>query len=385
MSAIDAPNPTTLERARLAPLMLAVMASQALIVVLGPTMVAIAEDLDASVATVGQARSVTAVVAVVAALQITARLDRIGVSRVIALGALLGIGACAAVAAAPTLPVFLLAHVLVGLAVSCLVSAGFAGVAAFAPARRGSAMGYVVGASALSWIVVNPAVGVLTEAGSWRLSEAVPAAIALAALLVAPAAAGAAAGPARPALPLRAILAAESARRWTSAELLAYGAWTALLTFVGAFFADRLGMGEAAVGWALASGAAAYFLAATCSGALVRRVRRRTLVAVAATAMAVLIPLQLTTTESATAAVALFCLAGVAAGVRSPASSGLGLEQLPGHPGAMMATRTAATQFGYLLGALVGGAVIATAGYTALGFVLAAGMVVSALLMLRVR
>lgn len=49
-----------------------------------------------------------------------------------------------------------------------------------------------------------------------------------------------------------------------------------------------------------------------------------------------------------------------------------------------MAARTAATQLGYLAGAAVGGAVIASAGYGTLGIVLAVGMVVSALLVLRV-
>jgi predicted MFS family arabinose efflux permease len=58
----------------------------------------------------------------------------------------------------------------------------------------------------------------------------------------------------------------------------------------------------------------------------------------------------------------------------------VGLEQLPHHPGVMMAWRTAATQLGYLLGAVIGGAVIAGAGYGALGIVLAACMTASALL-----
>jgi predicted MFS family arabinose efflux permease len=50
----------------------------------------------------------------------------------------------------------------------------------------------------------------------------------------------------------------------------------------------------------------------------------------------------------------------------------------------MMAARTAATQLGYLVGAVVGGVVITVAGYGAFGFLLAAGMVASAVLMLRI-
>ena len=98
--------------------------------------------------------------------------------------------------------------------------------------------------------------------------------------------------------------------------------------------------------------------------------------------MAVLLPVQLSVTGSVPLAVGVFCLIELVAGIRTPASSGL--EQLPDHPGAMMAARTAATQLGYLLGAAVGGAIMAGAGCGTLGFVLAAGMAVSAVLVLRV-
>jgi predicted MFS family arabinose efflux permease len=101
--------------------------------------------------------------------------------------------------------------------------------------------------------------------------------------------------------------------------------------------------------------------------------------------MAALVPLQLGVPASVPVAGLLFCLVALAAGVRTPASSGLGLEQLPDSPGAMMAVRTATTQLGYLLGAVVGGAVIAAEGYAALGVLLGLGMAISAALVMRVR
>jgi predicted MFS family arabinose efflux permease len=100
--------------------------------------------------------------------------------------------------------------------------------------------------------------------------------------------------------------------------------------------------------------------------------------------MAILFVVLLRLTASAPLGVGTFCLICLAAGIRSPASSGLGLEQMPPHPGAMMAARTAATQLGYLLGAVIGGAVISRGGYGTLGIVLALGMAGSALLILRV-
>jgi predicted MFS family arabinose efflux permease len=369
-------------RPRLAPLVLATMASQALLVALSPTIVAIGRDLGAPVGAVGQARSVAAGVGIIASLAIVGHIDALGVRRLLGFGSALAIVACAAVALAPRLALFLAAHLLVGLAFACLLSAGFAGVAAFPPERRPWAIGYVAGANALAWIVVNPIVGAMTEWLSWRSAEVVPAAIALAALLAAPAAGLA---PKRPEAPqLVALLRERSARRWLGAEVVAYGAWTSLLTFIGAFFIERLGVPEAAVGWLLASGAAAHLTAATRSGKLVSLVSRRRLAAGSALIMAILLFVLLGLTDSVPLAVATFCLLGLAAGIRSPASSGLGLEQLPRHPGAMMAARTAATQLGYLLGAVIGGAVISGGGFGALGIVLAIGMAGSAVLLLGV-
>ncbi len=370
-------------RALLLPLVLATMASQALLVVLSPTIVAIGDDLGASVAAVGQARSITAVVAILASVAITARIGAVGVPRLLALGSCLALVACAALAAAPNLGLFLAAHVLVGLGFACLLSGGFAGVAAFDHDERPWAIGYVAGANALAWILVNPVVGVVTERLSWRAAEAVPGALALAALLTVRNVAPVRGGGAAPRL--RGVLGEPSARRWIGAELIAYGAWTGLLTFVGAFFIDTFDVREGTAGWLLAAGAAAYFAAATRSGRLVARFSRRYLVAASGLAMAALLPLLLGSSGSVVVAAVLFCLVGLAAGVRTPASSSLGLVQIPEHPGTMMAARTGATQVGYLLGAALGGVVIAASGYRALSLVLAVGMAASALLVLRVR
>jgi predicted MFS family arabinose efflux permease len=80
----------------------------------------------------------------------------------------------------------------------------------------------------------------------------------------------------------------------------------------------------------------------------------------------------------------VFCVMAFFASVRSTAASALGLAQLPGRPGSMMGARTASAQLGYMIGAAAGGAVLALAGFGALGFVLLAGMAVSALLIARV-
>ena len=378
-----APMATAKTGPMLAPLVLATMASQALLVALSPMVVAVGKDLGASVGTVGQARSVAAGVAIIASLASIRRVDALGVRRLVGAGSALAVVAGAAIAFAPTLAVFLAAHVLVGLAFACLLSAGFSGVAAFGPERRPWAIGYVAGANALAWIAVNPIVGAITEWLSWRAAEVVPVAVAVAALVAIPDA-DAAPNRSSPAPRLAVLLREPSARRWLGAEAVAFAAWTSLLTFVGAFFIERLGVPVAAAGWLLAAGAGAHFVAATRGRALVRRVARRRVVAASALTMAILLLVLLTLTSSVLPAAATFCLLGLAAGIRSPAASALGLEQLPRHPGAMMAARTAATQLGYLMGAATGGAVISCGGYGTLGVVLAIGMAGSAALILRV-
>jgi predicted MFS family arabinose efflux permease len=101
--------------------------------------------------------------------------------------------------------------------------------------------------------------------------------------------------------------------------------------------------------------------------------------------MAVALPLLLTVGEVGVwAGLLLFCVAGFLAGIRTPASSGLALEQLPEHPGAMAGARTAVTQLGYFVGAVGGGLLIAVASWAALGIALGIGMAASAVLVLRV-
>lgn len=390
--------PNAHRRPRLVPLVLCAAASQAQLVVLTPTAPAAARDLAVSIGTVGQARSVTALTAIATSVLLARRPDvRVpGVpgtpGPLAAAGALAGLTGCLAVAFAPGLGVFLLAHVLVGVGVAALLTAAFGGVAAYPRSRQLSVMGWVTAGGGLAWVVVAPSVGLVTERLSWRAAELVPGlAVSLALLaspwLVAPwlgaSWLGAPATPSRAPTPT-AVLRDPAARRWVVGESVAYAAWTGVLTFVGAYLADRFDVGETRVGLILATGAGGYAVASTRVGLLGRRWSNRRLVVASAAAMSLLVPALLGGPVSAAGAAGLFLLLGLAAGIRTPSSAALGLEQLDGDGRAMMAARTGATQGGYLLGALVGGAVIATSGYGLLGILLAAGLLASAGVLARV-
>jgi predicted MFS family arabinose efflux permease len=100
--------------------------------------------------------------------------------------------------------------------------------------------------------------------------------------------------------------------------------------------------------------------------------------------MGVLLVALLNFTPSVGITLAIFCATALFASLRSTTASTLGLDQLPGQPGAMMGARTASAQLGYMIGAAAGGVVLAVADFGALGFVLFGVMVISALLILRV-
>lgn len=377
---------------RLLPLVLATTATQASIVVLAPLLVEIARDLGVSLSAVGLARSVLAGTAVAVSLAIGPLIDRIGVQPLIVRGAALALLGAAATAAAPSLALFYAAHALTGAGVACLLSAGFAGVASsFDAGDAPWAMGYVVGAQSLAWIVGNPIIGLLAEAGSWRLSYVVPATICIAALitgLLTPRverkveAPGEAVSIARG---LAAVFGDPAARRWTIAELVAYSAWTAELTYAGAFYIQRYGVGEATVGVLLAVGSAVFLISSLNTSRLTARLPRRPLLVASALGMGLMLIPVLNVAPAVWVTLAFFCVLAVLAGVRSTGSSSLGLELLPESPGAMMGARTASAQLGYMIGAAGGGGVLAVAGFGELGFVLFGGMTISALLLARVR
>ena len=257
--------------------------------------------------------------------------------------ALLAIAGSAGAALSSSLPLFLCVHAVIGVGFACLLSAGFAGVASFGGEDRAWAMGYVVGANALAWILVNSLAGALTESLSWRAAHAVPAAIALCVLATARDATGERAA-LTAGVGLRGVLADPSTRRWILAEMIFFFAWGTYLTFIGAYIIQAYEVGESAAGIVLALGAGAFFATSVHGARLLASLPRPRVVAAAT----------------------------------------LGLAQRPRQPGSMMAARTAATQMGYLLGGLIGGATLALGGYAALGIVLSTGLILGATLVLRV-
>jgi predicted MFS family arabinose efflux permease len=168
-------------------------------------------------------------------------------------------------------------------------------------------------------------------------------------------------------------------------ELVAYSAWTAELTYIGAFYVKTYGVRESVVGLLLAVGSVAFLISTLSTDRIARRIgQRRPLVVAAAAGMGSLAAVIMNVTPAVGFTLALFFAMALCAGVRSTGSSALGLAQLPSQPGSMMAARTTSAQLGYMVGALAGGAVLAVADFGALGFFLLGGILMSAVLVARV-
>jgi MFS transporter, DHA1 family, inner membrane transport protein len=349
-------------------LLLALLAGQAGLLVLTPILAEVARDLGVSVVVAGQLRTVTGLVAGVAALALGRVARRVPLRDLLLAGAALLAAGSLASAAAPSFWVLAAAQVPIALAVALLVSAGAAAAGEWArPEERARVLSRTLMGPALAWVLGMPLVGIAAER-SWRLS-----------FLVLPLAASALAGGAlalcrrerlpkvRPLVRLGPLLREPVVGRWALAELLVASAWVGTLVYSGALFVEEHGASLALTGVILGVVAAAYLpgnaLAARLAGRVPVDVQLRRLTpagAVGVLAFGAVRP-------SLGVSVALLAALGLVMGGRTFAGGAYGLEASPERRLALMGLRTAALQFGYLVGAAAGGLALLAGGWTALG------------------
>ena len=347
-------------------LFLCLLANQSGTLVLSPILVEVARDFSVSTATAGQLRAVSGVTAGVTALLIGLLARRFGLKTLILGGLALMAVACALSAAAPTFAVLALAQAVLGIAVGILLSGGVAGVAEWAPREmRARTLSWALGGQASAWLIGMPVIGLVGEA-SWRYAWlAVPLAASVAAIVAASRL------PARPPRPsssgdLRMLARNREVAVWAVGELFAYSAWTGMLVFAGALLIETYGISLRLTGLVLGGAMLAYF-----PGTLLFRrwVDRRSRLLLVGLALAGALGVSLVGAVRPSAWATGLLLGGfvfVNAG-RSIAGSSLGLDAARERQVAAMGVRTAATHFGYLIGAGVGGAALAAGGYAAVG------------------
>lgn len=350
-------------------LFLALLSSQAAVLVLSPILADVARDFSVSTSAAGQVRTLTGLIAGATALAFGRFARGVALRDLLLAGTgLLALGSGAS-AVAPSFAVFAAAQVPLGVAVAVLVSAGAAAAGEWArPGETPRVLSWTLVGPAVAWVVGMPLVGLAAER-SWRLSFVV---LPLAASVLV---AGALSlcrkeqlPAARPLVPLAGLFRERPLRRWALSELLAASAWAGTLVYAGALFVESFGTTPTVTGVILGGIAVAY-LPGNFAAARFAKLGPRLLPWISLAAGAGIAAFGGLRSSVLLSALVLAALAFLA-GARTLAAGALGLEVAGHRRLAVMGVRAAAGQFGYLVGAGAGGIALALGGYPALGALL---------------
>ena len=348
-------------------------AGQAAVVVLTPMLTDVAGAFGISTATAGQARGAAGIAGGVTALAIARAVGRYRLVALLRWGLALMIGALAAGAAAPTFTLLLVAQVFLGAGVSMVISGSLAAAAEWPEARdRARVLTITIVGPAAAWIVGIPLVGLASDL-SWRAGMAVPAAsaaIALALIL-------AHGGGSEPVAPRsRGLIDDRGLIPWAAAELLGAAAWAGTSVYSGAMLVETYGISIAGAALLLGVSAIAYIPGAFLTKRWMDGNWRLPLI-VYTSALALMTIVTYGAMLGTGFTTAAFTTLVFLAGGRTTASAGYSRGDSPGRRVGVSSLRAASVQFGYLLGAAVGGLGLALGGYAAAGVLLAVMFVVS--------
>jgi predicted MFS family arabinose efflux permease len=348
-------------------------AGQAAVVVLTPMLTDVASAFDISTATAGQARGAAGIAGGVTALAIARAVGKYRLVALLRLGLALMIGALVAGAAAPTFTLLLVAQVFLGAGVSMVISGSLAAAAEWPEARdRARVLTITIVGPAAAWIVGIPLVGIASDL-SWRAGLAVPAASAAIALALI-SAHGGGLEPVRPRS--RGLIDDRGLVPWAAAELLGAAAWAGTSVYSGAMLVETYGVSVAGAALLLGLSAIAYIPGAFLTKRWIDGNWRLPLIVYTA-ALALITIVTYGATLGAGFTTATFTVLVFLAGGRTTASAGYSLGASPGRRVGVSSLRAASVQFGYLLGAAVGGLGLALGGYAAAGVLLAVMFVLS--------
>jgi len=345
----------------------ALFSAQAAILVLSPILPQVADEFGVATATAAQLRSVSGMTAGVTALVLATRVNRFSLSSLLNRGlTLLGTGALMS-AWAPTFLVLLLAQIVIGFGLAAVLSGGLAASETWAAdGESAKVLSWALIGQPVAWIIGQPVVG-LVAGQNWRWAWiAVPFTASLVALAAMRLRNPAIADAGQECDPLG-LWKQPGIKSWATAELLAFAAWAGTLVYAGAFFIETYDVSVGTTGLVLGLGAVFYLP----GNALGRRWLDRgtgLLMVGFSLAAAAAVLLFATTDFSLTFSFLIFSVAVFFAAGRTIAGAAMGLEISHGRRLAAMSVRTSAAQFGYLLGAGVGGLLLETWGFPGIGW-----------------
>jgi DHA1 family inner membrane transport protein len=343
-------------------LFMALFAAQASILVLSPILPQIATDFGVSTAAAAQLRSVSAVTAGVVALVLAVTGNRFRLSWLLYGGLTLLAISSAASAIAPAFWVLVATHVLMGFGLAAVLSGGMAASETWAAAGESrQVLSRALIGQPVAWVIGQPVAGLVAGA-DWRWAWiAVPFFAAVAGLLAMLMRDRKISDAGQDCDPLG-LWRQPGVKPWAISELLAFTAWGGALVYAGAVFIEEYGVTVGTTGLVLGVGAAFYLPGNWLGRRTLEKGSGLLLVGFSIAAGSMII-LYSTGFSPLWVAVVGFAAAVFFDGGRTIAGAALGLLLSEGRRLAAMSVRTGAGQFGYLLGAGIGGALLGIWGY----------------------
>ena len=357
-------------------------ASQAGLLVLSPILPELASEFGVSTAAAGQLRTLSGATGGISAILLALAPRRPGLRTLLSAGAALVIVGSVLSAAAPCFAALAGAQGAIGVGVGVLVAVGIAAAGEWStPSERPRTLAWTIAGMPAAWVLGMPLAGVAASV-DWRVAWlALPATAALVALMLVRLV-----PQDRPTV-RRCGTAAwrrPDVARFTAGELLANAAWAGVLTYSGSLLIESYSASRGLVSAGLGIAAAA-MVPGTFVGR--RGVSRATPAVLGALtfAQAGMVTTLGAVRPGAGLSLALLTVMAFLNGWRSMIASGLGMQSAPDDKVAVMSMRAAANQFGYLLGAALGGMALATGGFGLMGMTFSSLFALGALMHLAPR
>ncbi len=253
--------------------------------------------------------------------------------------------------------------------------------------KRAGTVGWMIGASALAYLVGAPVIAFVEGLGGWRTAFLVfvlPTSILSLALAhfgipVEPGDHGRVSGDVSYSEAFRAVFTNKSAAACLLGSLLVMAVWSTHLAFSASFIKQRFMVSTGFASVSTVVGAFSFIVGSVTSGRIVNRIGRKRVTSLTAAPAGVLLLLYYSV-SNLWVALLLGWAAALVNGMLSSANSNLTLEQVPGHRGTMMSINASAGSLGATIGTGVGGWILLSYGFLSLGSMLGAMGVLAAVI-----
>jgi MFS transporter, DHA1 family, inner membrane transport protein len=333
-----------------------------------------ARDLQVSVPLLGQIMSTMLGLSVVLGLIIGPLSDRSGYRLLILIGLAAATACLLVFGLAPTFMFLLLASAAGAVADAGVLGSSFAiaGTAFVGTAAR-RAIGWTTAAQAGAAIVGVPLLAAIGTVAGWRVAFVAAGLTALTIVVLAtlwlPRDQRTRTGPVRLdtiLAPYRPLLRDNVMRRLYGATMVGAVCWNGLLTYLGAFLVEALGLGTGHVGVVYMAAGTGYCIGSLAVGGPLARLSTRRLVVLGYLTTAVLIALAFSAQVGTTGSIVLITGTSLMMGVEGVAMTALMTAETPTGAGTTMTLSGSLFNLGAAGGSAIGGALLAFSGYQAL-------------------